>query len=220
MFWYFEKELSWTELFRRTIKDSIQDDVPGIAAQLAYYFFLALFPALLFLVALASFFPLYNFNDELLQVLGPVAPREVLALLQEQGREAAERWVADDAAEWAPGIAEHPEQMVEGDDDPGDEWFLEDADRKAAFAGSFREAVRQGSGAMAPQFVAQVAPWGFRLEEISIPVHVWAGAHDGITSPDRMRLVAERIPRVTFTVWDDVGHAGIAKHFREVLREL
>lgn len=59
MFLYFEKDLGWRELTRRTVKDSIQDDVAGIAAQLAYYFFLALFPALLFLVALASFFPLY-----------------------------------------------------------------------------------------------------------------------------------------------------------------
>ena len=49
---------------------------------------------------------------------------------------------------------------------------------------------------------------------------MWAGAHDGITPPERMRLVADKIPNVTFTVWDDVGHAGLAKHFGEVLREL
>jgi hypothetical protein len=35
-----------------------------------------------------------------------------------------------------------------------------------------------------------------------------------------MRLVAEKIPQVEFTVWPDVGHAGIAKYFRDVLREL
>ena len=68
MFLYFEKELGWTELIKRTVKDSIQDDIAGIAAQLSYYFFLSLFPALLFLVALASFFPLYNFNDELVRL--------------------------------------------------------------------------------------------------------------------------------------------------------
>ena len=33
------------------------DNCLGLAAQLAYYFFLALFPALLFLVALISFIP-------------------------------------------------------------------------------------------------------------------------------------------------------------------
>jgi membrane protein len=84
MFLYFEKELSWTDLARRTVKDSIQDDVAGIAAQLAYYFFLSLFPALLFLVALASFFPLYSFTDELMRLLGPIAPDAVVALLQDQ----------------------------------------------------------------------------------------------------------------------------------------
>lgn len=81
---YFEKELSWKELATRTVKDSIQDDVAGIAAQLAYYFFLALFPALLFLVALASFFPLYNLTDELMRLVAPVAPEAVVGLLRDQ----------------------------------------------------------------------------------------------------------------------------------------
>ncbi len=84
MFLYLEKELSWTDLARRTVKDSIQDDVAGIAAQLAYYFFLSLFPALLFLVALASFFPLYSFTDESMRLLGPIAPEAVVTLLQDQ----------------------------------------------------------------------------------------------------------------------------------------
>ncbi len=84
MFVYFEKHLDWMELARRTIKDSIQDDVPGIAAQLAYYFFLALFPALLFLVALASFFPLYSFTDQLMRLLAPMAPAAMLGLLRDQ----------------------------------------------------------------------------------------------------------------------------------------
>ena len=84
MFVYFEKQISWTELTKRTIKDSIQDDAGGIAAQLAYYFFLALFPALLFLVALASFFPLYSFTDELMRLLAPIAPAAVVDLLKDQ----------------------------------------------------------------------------------------------------------------------------------------
>ncbi len=84
MFAYFEKHLTWRELVTRTVKDSIQDDIAGIAAQLSYYFFLSLFPALLFLVALASFFPLYSFTDELMRLLGPIAPEAVVRLLQDQ----------------------------------------------------------------------------------------------------------------------------------------
>jgi hypothetical protein len=29
--------------------------------------------------------------------------------------------------------------------------------------------------------------------------------------------VADKIPACTFTVWEDVGHAGITKYLREVL---
>jgi uncharacterized BrkB/YihY/UPF0761 family membrane protein len=47
--------LSWTELARRTWREVVDDDVLGLAAQLFYYFSLALFPAILFLLALASF---------------------------------------------------------------------------------------------------------------------------------------------------------------------
>jgi hypothetical protein len=53
---YFETSLGWAELLRRTVKETQADKGFGLAAQLAYYFFLALFPALLFLIALAGVF--------------------------------------------------------------------------------------------------------------------------------------------------------------------
>ena len=68
--------LSWPELARRTWREVIDDDVLGLAAQLSYYFFLALFPAILFLLAVASFFPLSNITDDVGRSLGPfVSPR-------------------------------------------------------------------------------------------------------------------------------------------------
>jgi Virulence factor BrkB len=63
--------LSWSELARRTWREVIDDDVLGLAAQLSYYFFLALFPAILFLLAVASFFPLSNITDDVGRSLGP-----------------------------------------------------------------------------------------------------------------------------------------------------
>lgn len=76
--------ISWTELARRTYKESIEDDSLGLAAQLAYYFFLALFPALLFLLALASFFSIERFTEMLPEALGRFAAPEMVALLKEQ----------------------------------------------------------------------------------------------------------------------------------------
>jgi membrane protein len=82
----FDLPLSWAELFKRTAKESKEDDCLGLAAQLAYYFFLALFPAVLFVLAFASFFPLATFTDEVVRSLRPIAPREVLTFLEEQLR--------------------------------------------------------------------------------------------------------------------------------------
>jgi membrane protein len=82
----FDIPLSWGELLKRTIKEANEDDCLGLAAQLAYYFFLALFPAILFLLAVASFFPLGNFTDQAVAALRPIAPAEVSSFLEEQLR--------------------------------------------------------------------------------------------------------------------------------------
>lgn len=81
--------LSWSELARRTWREVIDDDVLGLSAQLSYYFFLALFPAILFLLALASFFPLANITDDVGRSLGPFVSPQVLDLIQEQMRRLA-----------------------------------------------------------------------------------------------------------------------------------
>ena len=65
------------ELARRTWREVVDDDVLGLAAQLSYYFFLALFPAILFLTAVASFFPLSNITDDVGRSLGPFVSPQV-----------------------------------------------------------------------------------------------------------------------------------------------
>ena len=84
MFAAFDIPLSWGELLKRTAKDANEDDCLGLAAQLAYYFFFALFPALLFVLALASFLPLTRFVDQMVAALRPIAPGQVLEFLRQQ----------------------------------------------------------------------------------------------------------------------------------------
>jgi membrane protein len=86
----FEMHLSWKELIGRTARETMSDDAQGLASQLAYYFFLALFPALLCFLAIASFFPLQNFTDDVIRVLGPFAPREILTIIKDQMEKIAE----------------------------------------------------------------------------------------------------------------------------------
>ena len=64
--------MTWRDLVVKTYHEVLDDDVLGLAAQLSYYFFLALFPALLFGLALASFFPLGTLTDDISALLGPV----------------------------------------------------------------------------------------------------------------------------------------------------
>src|SRR6188768_3377817 len=75
--------ITWTELIKRTLKETGEDDCLGLAAQLAYYLLLALVPAIVFLVALASFFP----ADTIAQMLGSLrafAPGDVVQIVEEQ----------------------------------------------------------------------------------------------------------------------------------------
>jgi membrane protein len=80
----FDIPLGWGELLKRTAREARDDDCLGMAAQLAYYFFFALFPAFLFVLAFASFFTLSSFVSDAVRALRPVATAEVLELLEAQ----------------------------------------------------------------------------------------------------------------------------------------
>lgn len=74
--------LDWKTFGLRIWEESQRDEVLGRAAQLAYYFLLALFPALLFLTALIGLFPLKDTMPELMQYLRTVLPADALSLLE------------------------------------------------------------------------------------------------------------------------------------------
>jgi membrane protein len=78
---YLRVPMGWMELLKRTAREALADDVFSLAAQQAYYFFFALFPALLFVIAVASFFPLQTLIDDVVQMIGRVAPGEVVKVI-------------------------------------------------------------------------------------------------------------------------------------------
>jgi membrane protein len=80
----FRIPLSWPELLKRTFNETLADDVFNLAAQQAYYFFFALFPALLALISIASFFPIENLIGEIQRMLGRIAPQDVTRIVTEQ----------------------------------------------------------------------------------------------------------------------------------------
>ena len=83
MFRTFRIPLTWRELATRTIKEANADNTLGLAAQLAYYFLLSLVPAIVCIVALASFLPPQTIQ-EFVDSMRRVAPGDVIDIVREQ----------------------------------------------------------------------------------------------------------------------------------------
>jgi len=78
---YLRVPLGWKDLLKRSVKEALADNVFDLAAQQAYYFFFALFPALLFVIAVASFFPLQSLIDDVVVMVARIAPSDVVKII-------------------------------------------------------------------------------------------------------------------------------------------
>jgi membrane protein len=83
MFHTFRIPLTWRDLVSRTIKESNADNALGLAAQLAYYFLFALVPAIVCVVALASFLPPETIQQTI-EALRRFAPGELIDIVRDQ----------------------------------------------------------------------------------------------------------------------------------------
>lgn len=80
----FRIPITWRALVRVTGSSFLDHDGLNLAAELAFYFLLSIFPAVLFVTALASFFPLLPATIRIVTTLSSVAPREVLVIIAHQ----------------------------------------------------------------------------------------------------------------------------------------
>ncbi|MEO7192743.1 MAG: YihY/virulence factor BrkB family protein [Vicinamibacterales bacterium] len=81
---YFHPPMPWWAILKKTAIEIDDDNCLGLAAQLAFYGLMALFPALLFLVALLGYLPVEGVAPGLLAALSRVAPRELTTIVREQ----------------------------------------------------------------------------------------------------------------------------------------
>lgn len=66
--------LSVKSLIKRVYAELSRDDVPGYAAQLAYYFLFSLFPFFIFLAALLAYIPIPNLMEQIMTLVGDFVP--------------------------------------------------------------------------------------------------------------------------------------------------
>lgn len=93
-----------------------------------------------------------------------------------------------------------------------------------AFEYCFESARRAWRGSVEGVLIdAQIyaEPWGFRLEEIGLPVRLWHGREDRAFSFRLAEQVAQRLPNCRARVLDGVGHFSLPiRHMREILADL
>ena len=106
--------------------------------------------------------------------------------------------------------------------------LLPDVDR-AALAGEagdeltsqIAEGVRLGASGWIDDDLAFVKPWGFAVEEISVPVFLWQGDRDLMVPFEHGRWLADRIPRSVAHLLPGEGHISIVlNHIDAILDEL
>ena len=72
-----------------------------------------------------------------------------------------------------------------------------------------REAVAQGTEGCVQDYRIFGAPWGFALEEIRVPVHIWEGSEDDTGPPDYREFLHRHISGSTVTVVPGEGHLSL-----------
>jgi pimeloyl-ACP methyl ester carboxylesterase len=76
-------------------------------------------------------------------------------------------------------------------------------------AASFREAVRTGVDGWLDDDLAFANPWGFGLEEISVPTMIWQGTADLMVPLRHGQWLASRLPGASAHLEEGEGHLSV-----------
>jgi pimeloyl-ACP methyl ester carboxylesterase len=125
---------------------------------------------------------------------------------------AAKKIAKDAVAFLAKATAEAP---------PADRAVFADPALRSIFTDDLREAFRQGPRGPAWDARAADRRWGFRLEEIRVPVWLWYGSEDRTVPPAVGRYLADRIPGSRTHFFQTDAHIStLVNHVEEILRAL
>lgn len=84
----------------------------------------------------------------------------------------------------------------------------------------FGRAGAQGIVGAREDGLAIVAPWGFDVGEITVPVAVWQGRHDAMVPFAHGEWLADNVAGATAHLFDDEGHLSLFAQMDEILADL
>jgi pimeloyl-ACP methyl ester carboxylesterase len=125
------------------------------------------------------------------------------------------RWARSQRTDPERNLDEAIESMVEAD-----RAVLEDPLLRAVMLANTIELYRQGGRGLYDEALVMARPWGFPLEGICVPVHLWHGEAD-VTVPVGMgRHIARTIPGCRATFYPGEAHHLVYDRWREILADL
>lgn len=77
-------------------------------------------------------------------------------------------------------------------------------------ATAFREGLRESYWGWFDDDMADIKPWGFDLNAIAVPVHVWQGRHDRMVPYAHGEWLAAHIPSAIPHLFEEHGHLSLA----------
>jgi len=89
---------------------------------------------------------------------------------------------------------------------------------KSAFVADYRRSSSTSARAAAQDFFLFARDWGFRLEDITPPVHIWHGDEDRNVPISHGRILAQRIPGAHIHEYSGQGHMLVVDQLEEILR--
>jgi pimeloyl-ACP methyl ester carboxylesterase len=92
------------------------------------------------------------------------------------------------------------------------------AEVRAAFVEDARRSSPTSASAAAQDFALFARDWGFALEDIAVPTHVWHGDVDRNVPFAHGRHQAEAIPGARFHACPGEAHLLVVDHLEEILR--
>jgi pimeloyl-ACP methyl ester carboxylesterase len=118
----------------------------------------------------------------------------------------------------AVSVARRPDSVLQrGVTAAVDKEYLGRQEVRRNLADSLSEAFRGGSRGPAWEMGLYARPWGFRLEEIRTPVHVWHGEDDANAPVAMGRYLATSVPESRARFYPGEGHLHFVDRLPEIL---
>jgi len=145
--------------------------------------------------------------------------REAMRRASEDGRAGLAEFLAEPAAEIAadPGAAL---DAVMADAPPADVELLRRPDLREVLVESMTEAFANGPQGWFDDSWALTTPWGFGLEEVTVPVQMWCGELDRNVPTKAVERMAAELDVKSLEIIPGAGHFGWLAHHERILGEL